>query len=466
MIRNPLLHKDMVVAVLGLGISGMAAMRYLHRAGCKVLVSDFRQVDQLTAEEKQAISQYSAGIEFGGHSDEFLAQAELIFKSPGIPRQLEVLQQRAQAGVPIMGELALAAPVLQCKVVAITGTNGKTTVTTLIGELLEAAGQKVGVCGNIGRPLLDCLSSGEEMDVAVVEVSSFQLEDAGSFRPDVGVILNITPDHLDRHASIEEYIQAKAKLFSNQHEADIAVICGDDLICLELAQQFIEIKPLLFGHLRENDAYICDSDIYLRWRGQLEKYDLSSSPLDNHIGRLNSAAAIMAARACGCEQPVIEEALRSFKPLPHRMELVDVIQGVRYCNDSKATNTGAVISALRQAKGNIVLIAGGKDKGDDYRLLRAVVGEKVKKIILIGEAAEQIYEHLHDLVPTEFADSLEQAVFMARDEAVYGDTVLLSPACASFDMFDSYGHRGQIFRESVQRLKIETTYGVVSGGGK
>jgi UDP-N-acetylmuramoylalanine--D-glutamate ligase len=360
----------------------------------------------------------------------------------------------------------LAAPVLQCKVVAITGTNGKTTVTTLIGELLEAAGRQVSVCGNIGRPLLDCISSGEKMDVAVVEVSSFQLEDAGGFRPDVAVILNITPDHLDRHASIEEYVQAKAKLFSRQHGDDVAVICGDDLICLELSQQLIEFKPLMFGHLRENDAYICESDIYLRWQGQLEKYDLTGSPLDNHIGRLNSAAAIMAARACGCEKPVIEEALRLFKPLPHRMELVDVIQGVRYCNDSKATNTGAVISALRQAKGNIVLIAGGRDKGEDYRLLRPIVEEKVKKLILIGEAAAQLDAQLGDLVPTVFADSLEKAVLLAHDEAVYGDTVLLSPACASFDMFDSYGHRGQIFRDSVQRLKTESTSDVGSGGGK
>ncbi len=463
---NPLLHKDMVVVVLGLGISGMAAMRYLHNTGCKVLVSDSRQEAQLSTEEKQALTQYCAGTEFGGHSEKFLAQAELIFKSPGIPRQLDVLQKRAKAGVPVMGELALAAPVLQSKVVAITGTNGKTTVTTLIGELLQAAGQKVSVCGNIGRPLLDCISSGEEMDVAVVEVSSFQLEDAGDFRPDVGVILNITPDHLDRHVSIEEYIQAKAKLFSRQLQDDVAIICGDDLICLELAQQFTEIKPLMFGHLRDNDAYICESDIYLRWQGQLEKYDLTGSSLDNHIGHLNSAAVIMAARACGCEQSVIEEALRSFKPLPHRMELVDVIQGVRYCNDSKATNTGAVISALRQAKGNIVLIAGGRDKGDDYRLLRPAVEEKVKKLILIGEAAAQIDEQLHDLVPTEFADSLEKAVLLARDEAVYGDTVLLSPACASFDMFDSYGHRGQIFRESVQRLRAESKSNVVSGGGK
>ena len=395
-----------------------------------------------------------------------MAQAELIFKSPGVPRQLEVLQKKAQAGVPIVGELALAAPVLQCKVVAITGTNGKTTVTTLIGELLKAAGRKVSVCGNIGRPLLDCISSDEEMDVAVVEVSSFQLEDAGVFRPDVGIILNITPDHLDRHSSIEEYIQAKAKLFSRQHENDVAIICGDDLICLELAQKFVDINPMMFGHLQENDAYICESDIYLRWQGKLEKYDLTGSSLDNHIGRLNSAAAIIAARACGCEQSVIENALRLFKPLPHRMELVDVIQGVRYCNDSKATNTGAVISALRQAKGKIVLIAGGRDKGDDYRLLRPVVEEKVKKLILIGEAAAQIDEQLNNIVPTVHADSLEQAVFMAHEEAVYGDTVLLSPACASFDMFDSYGHRGQVFRESVQRLKHESGADMVSGGEK
>ena len=462
--KNPLVHKDMAVVVLGLGISGMAAVRYLHGLGCRVFISDARLEAQLSAREQHTVAQYCEGSEFGSHSEEFLAQGELIFKSPGIPRQLNVLQKMMQAGVEVVGELALAAPVLQCKVVAITGTNGKTTVATLIGELLEAAGKKVCVCGNIGRPLLDVISSEEEMDVAVVEVSSFQLEDVGSFRPNVGVILNITPDHLDRHISIEDYIQAKIKIFANQKKGDIAIVCADDLICVELAKRSAEIQPLLFGHGKENAGYICESDIYLRWLGQLEKYNLTGSPLDTHIGRLNGAAAIMAARSCGCERDSLERALRAFQPLPHRMELVDVIHGVRYCNDSKATNTGAVISALREAKGNIVLIAGGRDKGDDYRLLRQAVSEKVKKLILIGEAAAQIGEQLGNLVSTEYADSLEEAVFQASGAAAYGDTVLLSPACASFDMFDSYGHRGQVFRDSVRRLKIESVSDLVSGG--
>jgi len=451
--NNPLIRSGMAVVVLGMGVSGMAAVRYLHAQGARVFVSEARNESALTAAERKLRQNCCAGFEGGGHTRSFLDQGELIFLSPGIPPHLDVLEKYRSSGIPVIGDLALAAPVLQCKVVAVTGTNGKTTVVTLVGELLRAAGKKVCVCGNIGRPLLDMVQEDAGIDVAVVEVSSFQLQNSGDFRPDIGVLLNITPDHLDWHGSLSAYALAKARMFANQSSADTAIICSDSLMCLELATQLKNIDPVLFGHDKQCQGYVCESEVYLRRQGRLEIYDLSDSVFDNAVGSLNSAAALMAARYAGCDHESIETTLRAFQGLPHRMELVDVLGGVRYCNDSKATNTGAVISALHQARGRVVLIAGGRDKGDDYRLLRPAVKGKVTRVVLIGEAATQIAHHLEDIVEIEYADSLDEAVAKAGAVAQHGDTVLLSPACASFDMFDSYGHRGQVFKESVARLR-------------
>ncbi|MFN2353849.1 MAG: UDP-N-acetylmuramoyl-L-alanine--D-glutamate ligase [Desulfopila sp.] len=450
---NPLIPSGMAVVVLGLGVSGMAAVRYLHAQGARVLVSETRDTSALSVAERELKQNCCAGFEGGGHTRSFIDQGEMIVVSPGVPPRLEVLEKCRNAGIPIVGELALAAPVLQCKVVAVTGTNGKTTVVTLIGELLQAAGKKVSVCGNIGRPLLDMVQEEDDIDVAVVEVSSFQLYNSGDFRPDIGVILNISPDHLDWHGSLYAYAQAKARIFANQSAADTAIICSDSPMCLELATQLENIEPVLFGRGKQCQGYVRQSEVYMRRQGRLEKYDLTGSVFDNAMGSLNSAAAIMAARYAGCDRASIEITLRAFQGLPHRMELVDVLGGVQYCNDSKATNTGAVISALHQARGRIILIAGGRDKGDDYNLLRAAVEKKVIRLVLIGEAAVQIGRHLEDIVETEYADSLDEAVAKAGAVACYGDTVLLSPACASFDMFDSYAHRGQVFKESVARLR-------------
>jgi UDP-N-acetylmuramoylalanine--D-glutamate ligase len=251
---------------------------------------------------------------------------------------------------------------------------------------------------------------------------------------------------------LKEYVLAKRKLFNNQADNDIAIVSDDDVLCKELADQ-MEKKPLLFGHRRDCDAYICESEIYLKHMGRIEVYNLSGSVFDNAIGKLNCAPAIIAARNCGCSKEDIMRGLNSFSPLPHRMEYVDSINDVAYCNDSKATNTGAVIRALQQSKGRVVLIAGGRDKGEEYQLLRDAARNKVRALVLIGEAAGAIASQLQDLAEIHFAGSMEEAVFTAAGLARTGDTVLLSPACASFDMFDSYAHRGQLFRESVIRLK-------------
>jgi UDP-N-acetylmuramoylalanine--D-glutamate ligase len=452
--KNPMIRKGMAVVVLGLGVSGKAAVRYLHNVGARVYVSDTRPENSLSLDEKNLLAECCEMYEGGSHSEEFISRGELIFVSPGIDHDLPSLEKMRKAGIEVVGELALAASALPCKVVAVTGTNGKTTVTTLIGELLQAAGLKVFVCGNIGRPLLDCLMSEDIPDIAVVEVSSFQLETVGRFRPDVALLLNVTPDHLDRHRSFADYLLAKKNIFLNQQAEDKAIICADNVICMELADQLVNVETVLFGHSKECHSYICESIIYLKLHGVQERYELSGTVFDNPIGRLNCASALLAAKFCGCTHEEIDRVLRSFRGLPHRMEMVDVIGGVSYCNDSKATNTGAVVSALQQARGRVVLIAGGKDKGDDYGLLRESVRQKVKNLVLIGEAAELIAQQLHDVVTIDYAVSMEEAVVKASVLAESGDTVLLSPACASFDMFTSYGHRGRCFAEAVKNLRL------------
>lgn len=450
--KNPLIKTGMVVIVVGLGVTGISAVRYLYSCGARVRVSDTRDMDDMKPEEKTVLSEYCDMYEVGGHSERFLKDAEMVFVSPGVPQDSDMVLAAKRAGITLVGELALAAPMLPENVVAITGTNGKTTVTTLIGEMCRQAGQNVYVGGNIGYPVLDGLMARKVADTMVLEVSSFQLEKCGTFRAKVGVLLNITPDHLDRHGSLEEYAGAKGNLFLNQVAGDSAIVWKECVACCDVASSTGEGDVLFFGASEDCSAQITGDEIHYLQDDKLECYELKGTSFDNRTGRINCAAAILAARSCGCEPPPIMEAIKAFEPLRHRLEQVEIVDGVCYCNDSKATNTGAVISALLQLEGKIILIAGGKDKGDDYSLLRDAVGKKVKKAVLLGESAPLLGDTMEDVVAVEYVNTMEEAVQRAHDAAEPGDTVLLSPACASFDMFDSYGHRGDSFAESVRRL--------------
>ena len=450
---NRLIQSTMRVAVIGLGISGRAAVRYLLACGAGVVVSDSRSEERFLAQEGDFLQETGIAWEAGGHTPDFFRGVDLVFVSPGVPLDLPLLGELKGRGVGILGELALAAPVLQEPVIAITGTNGKTTVTTLIGELLRTAGKEVFVGGNIGTPLLNHLMHGPEADAVVLEVSSFQLDTAGEFRPDIALLLNITPDHLDRHGSLDGYTRAKMKIFGRQEAADTAVLNGDDPLCRRLVPE-IGGRVLLFGHDRDCDARIERNKVILRWQGE-EVYDLSGSRLANATGLLNAAAALLAARSAGCSAEQIRTGLMAFQPLHHRMEEVAEVGGVLYYDDSKATNTGAVLSALAQIDGKVILIAGGRDKGDDYPLLRESVRQKVRRVILIGESAALIEKALAGTAPLARAASMDEAVEMARRSAEPGDAVLLSPACASFDMFKSYVHRGEVFAAAVGRLRME-----------
>jgi len=456
---------DGCVAVMGLGVSGRAAVRYLVGQGVKVLVSDTRDSQHPQAASDRAfLTEQGVEYEGGGHTLAFLRRAGQILVSPGISQDLEILQQLRALGIPVLGELALVAPLLQKPVVAITGTNGKTTVTALIGKLLQQAGKKVFVGGNIGTSIFDYLSNPEEVDVLVLELSSFQLEAAGSFKADVAILLNVTPDHLDRHGSMAGYVAAKMKIFSGQGRNDTAILNGDDQLCRDLSARIGDRRQLLFGHGTDCRARIDGHGVLLEWQGKEEVYDLTGSMLDNATGYLNSASAILAARSLGCDREAIAQGLAAFQLAPHRMAWVGEGAGVSYYDDSKATNTGAVLSALASFSGNVILIAGGRDKGDDYSLLQESVAGKVRCLILIGEAAELIARALTGMTELHQAESMEAAVRLAALLARPGDTVLLSPACSSFDMFDNYGHRGQVFAAAVQKV-LEAVPAVGEDGG-
>ncbi len=446
-----MIYPGVKVAVMGLGITGRAAVRYSLSWGADVLVSDCRSEQRFVAEEGALLAATGIEWEAGGHSYQFLSRADLLLVSPGVDLHLPLLQRLRDDGIPIVGELAIAAGRIGVPVVAVTGTNGKTTVTTLIGEICRSAGKKVFVGGNIGTPLYEYLLNPDGYDMVVAEVSSFQLESCGDFSPDIGLLLNITPDHLDRHLSMEKYMQAKRQLFKHAKAETVAVVNGDDLLCRQLANELPAVVRT-FGKSEGCTASFADNRISLLVDNEQEEYSFEDLAGINDITLMNYAAAILAVRSLGCSHRQVEAGLRAFHPLPHRIEFVAEVNGVNYFNDSKATNTGAVIGALAQFEKNVILLAGGRDKGDDYRLLRESVAARVKKMIVFGESARLLRAALADIVDILPVQSMAEAVRTAAREAMPGDVVLLSPACASFDMFTSYGHRGNEFKKAVLAL--------------
>ena len=439
--------------VMGMGVSGRAAVAFLLSQGAEVFVTDSREFEALPEKDREYLLENNIAFEGGGHTKEFMSQGDFIVISPGVPTDLPLLKELHEANIPVLGELALAAPYLTECVVAVTGTNGKTTVTSLVGELLQAAGKKVFVGGNIGTPLLDYLRQGEHAEFLVLELSSFQLETAGNFSPHIGILLNITPDHLDRHKDIVQYAAAKMNMFVHQKAEDKAIICNEDPMCQQIKPMLGPQEVYCFGNW-ESDCAAKGSGYEFRitLADRIDEYSLTGTKLDSHTGLLNSQAAVLAVSLLGCDQADMERALSSFSPASHRLQHVRTIDGVDYYNDSKATNTGAVLSALASFPGNIILLAGGRDKGEEYTVLKELIQEKVKALILLGEAAQIIDQAIGMSSISHHVSSMEEAVTMAADMANPGDTVLLAPACSSFDMFDDYCHRGDVFMEIVQNL--------------
>lgn len=442
--------------VIGLGTSGMAAVRYLHDHGMRVSVSEFRPEKQLDPELLAEIRELGVSLETGGHSSGFFRNADLVVPSPGVPLNLPVIAEARKRGTNIVGELALAAGEIAVPVIAVTGSNGKTTVTSLIGHLLQSVQNDVFVGGNIGTPVLEYLRGPQYARTVVLELSSFQLEIGGSFRPDIGLLLNLSPDHIDRHGSLENYAAAKRRIFVNQEPGDVAIVGGDDPLVMRDTITTTG-RVLRFGVDPASDAAVTENGILIRGKAleqdDDEYYELSGTSLASLVNRLNAAAAILAVRLRGCSAGAVRDKITTYSPPAHRMALVTEINGVRYVDDSKGTNVGAVAAALASSGHRVILIAGGRDKQSDFSLLAEPVRKHVRHLVLIGEAADRLEESLGTLVPVSRAVTMEEAVRHCHEIACPGDTVLLSPACASFDMFTSYAHRGDVFRKSVLDLR-------------
>jgi UDP-N-acetylmuramoylalanine--D-glutamate ligase len=442
------LHPEQTALVIGLGAAGLSTVRFLVRQGLRVRVSDKRELDQIAPEIIAELQQAEVALETGAHSLSTLKGVDWVIPGPGVPLNLPILQAAHTQGLPIIGELALAAGRFKLPLIAVTGSNGKTTVTSLIGHLLRVAGKKPFVGGNIGTPLLDFFADPAAFDVVVLELSSFQLDLAGAFRPDIGLLLNISPDHLDRHGTLAAYTQAKQRLFQHQEAGDCAILGTDDPVAAATAVN-PGVRCCGFGFSVGCKARIVDGQVILHWEGSETAFDLRATRLHSSVNQLNAAAALLAARLFGCAPEALQQGLTSFNPPPHRMAEVAILDGVRFVNDSKATNIGALAAALAGCDAPVILIAGGRDKGGDYRLVHDVVRHKVKHLLLIGEAAPLMQDALGALVPTATLVSMAEAVQTAKALAVRGDVVLLAPGCASFDMFSGYAERGRVFAEQV-----------------
>ncbi len=397
--------------------------------------------------------QTRAGCRAGPLGCCFGAVSEIVV-SPGVPIDAEPITQARALGRPVIGEIELASQFLQGVIVAITGSNGKTTTTTLVGEVLSKGGLKTLVGGNIGTPAISLVAQATPDTITVLEVSSFQLETIGSFRPKVAVLLNVTPDHLDRHRTFQAYVDAKARVFENQSAEGFAVLNADDPTCVELAGR-TRAQVFWFGRKREveSGAFVRDGQVIFRRNGsEQEVMPISEIPLKGLHNLENVLAAVCAGALMGCDAEKIRSVIREFKAVEHRLEYVATVRGVEYYNDSKATNVDATIKAVESFPANIHLILGGKDKGSDYTTLNDLLRQRVKRVYTIGAAADKIQSHIKGAVEIVASGTLEGAVKRAAASAVRGDIVLLAPACASFDQFENYEHRGRVFKELVRGL--------------
>ena len=441
------------VLVVGLGKSGVASALFLKAHGAQVTVSDTKSGDELR-NEIPVLLDNGITVETGGHGDRTFRGQDLIVVSPGVPVDAPPLVQARALGEAVIGEIELAAQFLPGPIVAITGSNGKTTTTTLTGEILTAAGFPALVGGNIGTPAISLADRAQPQTVIVLEISSFQLETIRTFRPKVAVVLNVTPDHLDRHRTFEVYVDAKSRIFENQQGIDFAVLNADDPTCVAMASR---TRARVFSFSRQKEvqqgAWVRDGNIVFRdvRDQQREIMQVSEIPLKGAHNLENVLAAVCAGALMGCDPDKIRQAVRDFKAVEHRLEFVATIRGVDYYNDSKATNVDATIKALESFPANIHVILGGKDKGSDYTGLNDLVRQRVKRVYTIGAAAAKIESQIKN-VEVVHAETLENALRKANAVAQPGDVVLLAPACASFDQFKNYEHRGQVFKEIVKGL--------------
>ncbi|HMS32789.1 MAG TPA: UDP-N-acetylmuramoyl-L-alanine--D-glutamate ligase [Ignavibacteria bacterium] len=450
--------------VLGAGRSGIAAAKLLKRNGAEVFLSDGSDKDKLKFLDEEVLRKEGIEYEIGVHSDR-IYESDIFIKSPGIPPENQVIQNAVKLNKKIYSEIEMAYRFCKSPVIAITGTNGKTTTTVLTGEIFKNAGNDTKVCGNVGLAFSEVLSDTDENSIVILEVSSYQLEDTEEFRPRVSVLMNITPDHIDWHGSFDNYLKAKIKITKNQTGDDLAVINYDDEI-LRSSLKGTPVRKAYFS-IRENLIEKNDSSIETGSytdNGKIIYFDKAKNIAEeimetreinirgNH-NLYNSLAAVISARSFEIKKEIIRDTLKSFQGVEHRIEFVRELDGVSYYNDSKATNIDSLIVAIESFEKNIILILGGREKGNDYSAVDKLVRERVKEIFAVGEAREKIYDHFNNRIKVTMVSSFEEAVISARESGRRGDIVLLSPACKSFDMFESFEHRGKEFKRIVNLLK-------------
>ena len=447
--------KNKRVLVVGLGKSGKSAALFLRDRGARVTVSDVRSAEAL-AGEIPALLDAGVMVETGGHGLLTFRRQDLIVVSPGVPFDTQELKQVRAFGLPIIGELELASRFLQGQIVAITGSNGKTTTTALLGKIFADTGGPTLVGGNIGTPVIDLIAQSTPQTNSVLEVSSFQLETVEQFRPHIAVVLNITQDHLDRHGSFENYAAMKARITAQQTPEDFFVLNAEDKPTQMLAAK-TKAQVFWFSGRRaiKQGAFVHgESIVFLSREGAKPEpvMPLAEIPLKGAHNVENVLAAVCAARLGGVSAESIRASVASFKAVEHRLEFVATVRGVAFFNDSKATNVDATKKALEAFPGGVHLILGGKDKNSDYTELADLLRARVKVVYTIGSAAEKIERHLAGVVKIVSAGTLDSAVRQAAQVAVPGDVVLLAPACASFDQFTGYEQRGRVFKDLVKQL--------------
>lgn len=445
--------KGRKIGIIGMARSGLAAALLAKRFGGLPFISDSAR-EELVARQMEILKREEIPFETGGHTEQLLNRDYLIV-SPGVPPNIDILVKARQRGLPIFSELEFAYWVCRGRIIAITGSNGKTTTTTLVGEIFKAAGFETFVCGNIGHPFTDIADKVTEKGIAVVEVSTFQLEAIDDFQPYVATILNLTPDHIDRHGSFEAYKQLKYRVTENQTAGDFLLLNHDDPE-LRAGHISTRAKVLKFSIKPDENArtFVRDGWLYSNYGNEpvmvIKTADINI-PGDHNLQ--NAAAAVAITRIFDIAPEVMQKVLKEFPGVEHRLEKAGTVAGVTFINDSKATNVDSVCMALKSMTQPVYLILGGRDKGAGYDPIGHIGRGRIKGILAIGEAREKIFNCLGQTFPTQFADSLEEAVHRCFEMALPGETVLLSPGCASFDMFENFEHRGKVFKTVVESLR-------------
>lgn len=450
-------YADKKIVVVGAGKSGRALCRFFASRAARIVLSDHRSREEIGS--LAGLDSRTIDFDLGGHDLEHFRSADLVVLSPGVPETIEPVRVARQNGAEVVGEVEIAVRDLDARMIGITGTNGKSTTTALAGAAFRATGNRTCIGGNIGEPLIDAVDAGP-WDWIVIELSSFQLETLTSFRPRYSILLNISADHLDRYPDMRTYVEAKKRIFMNQETSDYMILNADDESVLKIAAGS-RATPIHFSCRKELEQgmFLAGQDIVWRRDGGETRFDTANLRLRGRHNVANAMAAMIPALVEGCAAEAVWRAVCDFTGLPHRMNLVRTLDGVDWYNDSKGTNVGSVVMSLAGLEKPVTLIAGGKDKGGSFGDLIEPIRQKVNHLILIGEAADRMEQEIGSVTDLVRVDSLAAAVIRARELTGPGGTVLLSPGCSSFDMFENYAERGEEFCRLVRQLEREKAVG-------